>query len=178
MSTQVLVRIQKDSAHEELVKKYNRQTQVGKLSSTISLFIWEARLGEGSFWIKVLTLIQNIMENRLRHARGPVQLHIKSIIYMSTLPSQVLNVLSLRTGHSGSETFNFKFALNVMNWSPFVYTFSLTDLFSSLRGVLEAECSFLTKLRQQHMLNEKTSYFQYLFFVDWNATEDNIIIFE
>ena len=114
-STQELVRIHNNSAHKELVKKYNRQTQVVKLSLTISLFIWETRLGEGSFWIKVLTNIQNIMVNRLRLAKGPVQLHIESIIYMSTLPSEVLNVHSLRTGHSGSETFNFKFALNVMN---------------------------------------------------------------
>ena len=32
-------------------------------------------------------------------------------------------------------------------------------------NVVEAECSLLTKLRQQHVLNEKqTSYFQY--FID------------
>ena len=28
-----------------------------------------------------------------------------------------------------------------------------------VNNVLEADCSFLTKLRKQHMLNEKTSYF-------------------
>ena len=43
--------------------------------STISLFIWETRLGSGSFQIQVLTLIRNIAENRLRHARSPVHLH-------------------------------------------------------------------------------------------------------
>ena len=41
-------------------------------SSTISLFNWETRLDNGSFWIKVMTLVQNITENRFRHARGPV----------------------------------------------------------------------------------------------------------
>ena len=40
----------------------------------MSLFIRDIRLGKGSFQIKVLTLVQLIMENRLRHARGPVHL--------------------------------------------------------------------------------------------------------
>ena len=35
-------------------------------------FIWETRLGKGNFWIKVLSLVQLITENGLRHARGPV----------------------------------------------------------------------------------------------------------
>ena len=32
-------------------------------------------MGKGNLQTEVLTLIQNIMENRLRHARGPVHLH-------------------------------------------------------------------------------------------------------
>ena len=43
--------------------------------STISLFIWEARLSKGSFRTKALTFVMNVMENRLRHTRGPVHLH-------------------------------------------------------------------------------------------------------
>ena len=46
--------------------------------STISLFVWETRLGKGSFQIEVLILVQNITENRLRHARGPVH-YIESV---------------------------------------------------------------------------------------------------
>ena len=39
--------------------------------------------------------------------------------------------------------------------------------------VLEVESSLLAKLRQQHMLNEKTSYFQYLFIDDKNECSFN-----
>ena len=39
-------------------------------------------LGKGSFHIKVLTLVQNITENRLRHARGPVHLHCVRYMYV------------------------------------------------------------------------------------------------
>ena len=39
-------------------------------------------MGEGSFQTEVLTLIQLITENRLRHARGPVQFHIKPVTYI------------------------------------------------------------------------------------------------
>ena len=48
----------------------------------ISLFFLETRWGKGSFWIEVLTLVQNISENRIRHARVPVHLHL--IRYMHT----------------------------------------------------------------------------------------------
>ena len=41
-------------------------------SSTISLFIWETRWGKGRFQIEVLNIVQNILENRIRHARRPV----------------------------------------------------------------------------------------------------------
>ena len=62
-------------------------TEHSKLSSyllfnsplTNSLYIQETRLGKGSFRIDVLTLVQNIMENRLRHARGPVHSYVESI---------------------------------------------------------------------------------------------------
>ena len=54
-------------------------------SSTISLFIWDARLGKGSFQMEALTLIQNITENRIRHARGPVILH--RVCYIFSPPS-------------------------------------------------------------------------------------------
>ena len=39
-------------------------------------------LGKGSFQIEVLTLVQNIMENRLRHARGPAHLHCVRYMYV------------------------------------------------------------------------------------------------
>ena len=54
---------------------HQKKKQLFNSTSTTSLFIWETRVGNGSFWIKVLTLVQNIIENKLRHARGPV--HVK-----------------------------------------------------------------------------------------------------
>ena len=42
--------------------------------STISLFIWETRLGKDRFQIEALTLIQNIMERSC--SISPSQLHI------------------------------------------------------------------------------------------------------
>ena len=63
--------------------------------STISLFVWETRLGKGSFQIEVLTLVQNITENRIRHARGPVHLHW--VRYMHTTP--LLSVSGCTPGH-------------------------------------------------------------------------------
>ena len=41
-----------------------------------------ARFGKGSFRIKVLTLVLNITENRLRHASGPVHYYIKSVTWI------------------------------------------------------------------------------------------------
>ena len=58
--------------------------------STIGLFIWETILGKESLRIKVLTLVQNITENRLRHARGPVHLHRVGYIHIPTVQLLVL----------------------------------------------------------------------------------------
>ena len=44
--------------------------------------IWKTRLGEGSFHIGILTLVQLITEKRLRHVRGPVHFNIESIIFI------------------------------------------------------------------------------------------------
>ena len=44
----------------------------------LCLFILETRVGKDRFQIEVLTLVQNITENRLRHDRGPVH-YIKSV---------------------------------------------------------------------------------------------------
>ena len=50
---------------------------------TISPFIWETRLGKVRFQIEAMTLIHNITENRLRHARGPVQ-NTESVTYITS----------------------------------------------------------------------------------------------
>ena len=47
---------------------------------TTSLFIWDTRWGKGSFRIKVLTLVQNITEYRLRHSRV-LFINIASVTY-------------------------------------------------------------------------------------------------
>ena len=39
----------------------------------------KTRLGKGSFQIEVLTLVQLMTENRLRHARGPVHSYFESV---------------------------------------------------------------------------------------------------
>ena len=53
------------------------------VTSFSSIFIWETRLGKGSFQMEVLTLVQNITENRLRVARGPVHFYIESVTFIS-----------------------------------------------------------------------------------------------
>ena len=57
--------------------------------STISLFMWETRSGKDRFQIKVLTLVQNIMENRLRHAIGPVH-YIESVTFIRSYGQKYL----------------------------------------------------------------------------------------
>ena len=49
--------------------------------STISLFILEQDWVKAGFQIEVLALIQNLMENKHRHASGPVHQHRVSYIF-------------------------------------------------------------------------------------------------
>ena len=45
-------------------------------------FIWETRFSKAKFQIEILTLVQNITENRPRHARGPVH-YIESVTFIN-----------------------------------------------------------------------------------------------
>ena len=67
-------------------------------TSIISLFIWETRLGKGS--------VQNIMENKLRHARGSVHLTLCPLhtpCDLNTHFSAATRNLNLPSGCSTSE---------------------------------------------------------------------------
>ena len=55
-----------------LIILVNERNKLFNSSSTISLFIREQDWVMTGFQIEVLTLVQHITENRLRHARGPV----------------------------------------------------------------------------------------------------------
>ena len=48
-------------------------------------------MGKGSFQIEVLTLIQNITENRLRNAKGPVHYieSVTSMVYISVIITHI-----------------------------------------------------------------------------------------
>ena len=51
---------------------------------------------KGSFEIKVLTLVQNITKNIIRHARGAVEFYIKSITYIECFLLSKNRILNLR----------------------------------------------------------------------------------